>query len=68
MRGVMAGGKNSLWDAVKISALVFAALIFFIVFLALYVNAVIEDAREVPAAQTEQNLQAHGRLHPREPQ
>lgn len=67
MRFVMAGG-NSSWQAIKLSALLFTALVLFIVFLALYINAVVEDRRIVPAEKTEQNIQPHGRIYPRLPQ
>ena len=63
----MAGGKSH-WQAIKIAALLFAVLVFFIVFLALYINAVVADGRQVSAAATEQNIRAHGRLYPRQPQ
>lgn len=64
----MAGGGSSSWQAIKLSALLFVTLVLFIIFGALYINAVVEDRREVPAATTEKNIQAHGRLYPRLPQ
>lgn len=69
--GVMAGSGNSTWAAIKLSGLIFAASVLFIVFLALYVNAVVEDRRVVPEAKTEVNVRADGiagRVYPRSPQ
>ena len=59
---------KALLGELKTSFFLFFVVIFIVVFLALYVKSTINDNREIPVAQTHNNIEPHGRLYPREPQ
>lgn len=54
-------------EELKISVVLFVALIFVIVFLALFVHAVLNDPADADPVHVEKAIQKIGTLHPRKP-